>query len=100
MSYLFLTAKSGSRSHFTVVVVVIVVVVVLVVVVVVVDLVVRNLTFRHSASSFSSSVRDLNSVPNHSRLILIVMKSCKHFRIDLECFEKFEELKTFKIDLE
>ena len=40
-----LTAKSSSKSHFTVIVVV-------VVVLVVVDLVVRNLTFRQSASSF------------------------------------------------
>ena len=52
--------KSGSKSHFTVVVVV-VLVVVLVVVVVVVDLVlvVRNLPFRHSASSFFSYLKSL-----------------------------------------
>ena len=43
---MFLTVKSGSKSHFTVVVVVVVVVLVVVV------LVLRNLTFRHSASSF------------------------------------------------
>ena len=53
----FLTAKSGSNSHFTVVVVVVLVVVVVVVVVVVEDLV-RNLTFRQSASSFTSRVKE------------------------------------------
>ena len=41
----FLTAKSGSKSHFTFVVVVLLVLVVVV-------LVVRNLAFRQSASSF------------------------------------------------
>ena len=53
-TYYFLTAKSGSKSHFTVVVVVLVVVVVVVLV-----LVLRNLTFRHSASSFLSYVECL-----------------------------------------